>query len=313
MVEHIVSIKKRSIKAFWQLNGLLIALVCLIIVNFGFVKSFYFSPNMPTIGHVVNGVIVTLTLLAVGRIAVMLWRLEAEERALMGFAAHLKAAPAGSNELAPLTAGINKETMIARRVAQIQIVTAQRAQPDQGALAALLLGEEQGTLSFFKFVNSVLILIGMLGTIMALAIALTGASSLIETLVDLKGMGVVVQGLSVALTTTFTALLCYLIHRYLFGLLVDSKMALIQAVERITALYLIPMFNVSEESLVRKYASLVDECAALLGKMKETQQVVQSCQDEVKKGIDRQLVGMDLASAGLERIEVTLKQGFRIG
>ena len=203
--------------------------------------------------------------------------------------------------------------MIARRIAQVKFVTEQRAQPDQGTLAALLLGEEQGTLSFFKFVNSVLILIGMLGTIMALAIALTGASSLIETLVDLKGMGVVVQGLAVALTTTFTALLCYLIHRYLFGQLVDIKMGVIQSIERITALYLVPRLNISEESLVQKYSSLVDECTDLLGTMKETQKSVLGSQDEIKKGLERQMAGMDRASAGLDRIEGTLKEGFRIG
>ena len=224
---HMVSFKKRSIKAFWRLNGLMIALVCLVTAGSGLIRGIYFTPNMPAVGHLVNGVILLLTITAIVRIAQRLWRFDAEEQAIAGLLVNIGTAPADSLDWEHLAAGMAPHSLIARRIVQMKILGQRHVKPDQATMAAQLLSEDEGSLSFFRFVNNVMALAGILGFFLALAMTLPGTSDLI-----------VVQGLAVALAMSFTALICYLVHRYLFGLMVDIKMAAAQAVEHITAIYL---------------------------------------------------------------------------
>ena len=84
--------------------------------------------------------------------------------------------------------------------------------PQQAALSATLLNQEMGRLGLLRLILSVLILVGVFGTVASLSMALVGASDLLSFPQNGGGITVVVHGMSTALSTTMTAIGAYLVH-----------------------------------------------------------------------------------------------------
>ena len=105
---------------------------------------------------------------------------------------------------------------------------------------------------------------------MSLSVALLGASNIIDSADGLGNMGLVIHGMSTALSTTTTAIVCYLFFGYFYLKVTDVQTQLLSAIEQATALYIMPRFTYQTDSMLHEVGQLVHalrEAAQNMGKV----------------------------------------------
>jgi hypothetical protein len=170
-----------------------------------------------------------------------------------------------------LMVGVDPRTIIHQRYATILRICKQNAPINHGALASLLLADESKRLTFPRFINNILILMGVFGTIVGLAIALVGAANLLQSEHNLGSMDVLIHGMSVAPATTIIAIVCYIFFGYFYLKLNDAQTHLIAGVEQVTSLYLLPKFSRNADSILHEVANLVGELRRATEDMRDGQ------------------------------------------
>jgi hypothetical protein len=161
-------------------------------------------------------------------------------------------------------------------------------------------------------VSNILILTGVFGTIVSLSIALVGASDLLETTQDTASMGLVIHGMSTALSTTITAILCYLFYGYFYLKLGDAQAHLLAGVEEVTTVYLVPMYAHDKDTML-------DEVAGLIHGLRQTAEVMKAVQlNYAEAGVRLQdmlkLLGRQIKVTAQDTAEIKqlLREGFRL-
>ncbi|MEJ2425634.1 MAG: hypothetical protein P8101_14450, partial [Candidatus Thiodiazotropha sp.] len=162
------------------------------------------------------------------------------------------------------------------------------------------------------FINNILILTGVFGTIVSLSIALIGASDLLATSVDVGGMGMVVHGMSTALSTTITAIVCYLVFGYFHLKLGDVQTNLISAVEQVTVNELIPRFQVQTDSALYEFTGLVRSLQELVNQMNHSQQTFENIEKQMLESLEGVDARNEAMHNDLAEIKHILKLGFRL-
>ena len=200
-----------------QLILLSIVLALIILINLQFVSDIYFKNQATRVGYIVNGSILVLFALGLFRIISLLMRYSLEESALARFLRNVE------DEEARPTDKISKNSLIARRYRSVVEISKQNVAVNHSALASTLIASESTRLSLPKFISNILILTGVFGTIVSLSIALLGASNIIDSADGLGNMGMVIHGMSTALSTTTTAIVCYLFFGYFYLKTVDTS------------------------------------------------------------------------------------------
>ena len=206
---------------------------------------------------------------------------------------------------------ISKKSLIYHRYAAMQDIYRQHAPVNQNVLAATMVASESTRLSLPKFVSNILILTGVFGTIISLSIALIGASSLMENN-GISGMGQVIHGMSTALSTTTTAIICYLFFGYFYLKLTDIQTNLFSAIEQITAQHLVPRFSHQSENMIHQLAELIKSLRHTTANMQLSQQQyleMGSRVNEITSGYDERISGM---SEDITQIKELLRLGFRL-
>ncbi|MYB34030.1 MAG: hypothetical protein F4X92_02675 [Gammaproteobacteria bacterium] len=242
--------------------------------------------------------------------------------------------------------GIRNDSMVATRFRILDKAVRDKVEVDHGALAATLLAEQSSRNSFLKFVHNVLILTGVFGTIISLSLSLIGASELLQidsTIGDVversaaqeSSLGVMIYGMSTALSTTLTAIVAYLFFGYFFIKLTDIQTYLISNLEQTTAIIMVPRL-ISRKA---QRSELVDE-SELINKLDESRKqhqgaagrldaIVQELSkrmmdSEVNHKLLDQLVAMqkliqinshhvEQNTERLDKVIELLQEGFRIG
>ena len=123
--------------------------------------------------------------------------------------------------------------------------------------------------SFPRFVNNVLILTGVFGTVSSLIFALVGATDVLQTAVPGAGMGLLLLGMNTALTTTATAIVCYFFFTYFYHRFTDLQTWVISRLERAVLLYMVPDFTFEAETVNHQTKLLVEDVRELVVEMRE--------------------------------------------
>ncbi|MEZ4387061.1 MAG: hypothetical protein R3D98_05705 [Candidatus Krumholzibacteriia bacterium] len=197
---------------------------------------------------------------------------------------------------------------------------------DHGTIAAIAQADESSRQSFPRFVNNVLILTGVFGTVSSLIFALIGASDVLRTAVPGEGLGVMLLGMNTALTTTATAIVCFFMFSYFFQKLGDVQTALLSRVERVVLLDVIPEFQFEPQAIDHQTKLLLDELVQLVMDMRRGVDAAQQSLgdldrhhareaarwDDVLTAQAGQSERLDRVAGALLAIEGRLVEGFRL-
>ena len=239
----------RSILTQLMLLSVLLALI--VLANLDFIGDIYFRNQVTRTGYLVNSSILILFGIGLFRITTLLMRYSREESSLMKFLRNVE-----NDEVRP-TENISRKSLIARRYSSVVQISKHNVAVNHSALASALLATESTRLSLPRFITNILILTGVFGTIVSLSIALLGASNIIDASEGIGSMSMVIHGMSTALSTTTTAIICYLFFGYFYLKLTDAQTQLLSGIEQATALYIMPRFTYQTDSMLHEVGNLV--------------------------------------------------------
>lgn len=278
----------------------------LLLINQEFIINFYIKNQETNIGYIVNGSILLLFLIGIVRIVLLLLRYSREESSLARFIKNVQ-----HKEKLP-TDHISKSSLIYNRYLSVVEISKHNIAINHSALASTLVATESSRLSLPRFISNILILTGVFGTIISLSIALLGASDIIDSADGITGMSVVIHGMSTALSTTSTAIICYLFFGYFYMKLTDAQTQFLSGLEQATTLYIMPRFTYQTDSMLHEVGNLVKALRVAADVMAKTQT------DFSEAGRNLNLLTGSTAdritrlSADIDEIKVLLRAGFRL-
>ena len=283
------------------------AAIALGIWKYDLINAVYFKDQLTATGWVINGVILALFLVGLLRTIGILLIYMREEGALTRFVRNVDKRP----DLDPLK-GVANNTMIARRYATMRRLHEARSPINQNALAATLVASESTRNGLPRFINNILILSGVFGTIVSLSMALIGASDVLENAISATGMGLVIHGMSTSLSTTITAIVCYVFFGYMYQRLTDAQTNLISGVEQVTTAYLMPKFQVQTDNVLYEFTGLIRSLQGLVDQLQQSQIGFESTQDQLADTIALYRGKIDSLDGHLDTIQHQLRAGFRL-
>jgi hypothetical protein len=218
------------------------------------------------------------------------------------------------------------ESLLAARYRTIQSLFDRGVPIDHGAIAAISVAEESLHQSFPRFVNNVLILTGVFGTVSSLIFALIGASDVLRSALPGEGMGLMLLGMNTALTTTATAIVCFFLFTYFYQKLTDVQTFVMSRVERAVLLHVVPEFSFESETvdhqsklLLNQLGLMVDEIRSGVATVRQTMQELESRQADhavqwqaALTGQQEQQRRLDGLQSALEELRRVLLEGFRL-
>ena len=281
-------------------------IAALMVWKFEFINEVYFRDQLTSTGLIVNGTIVALFTIGILRMIAIFFHYAAEENAVIRFLRNLR-----EGEADPLKR-IHKRAIIANRFRTMQGLHKANCPINHGSLASTLVANESTRNSLPKFINNILILTGVFGTIVSLSIALIGASDLLATSINVDGMGMVVHGMSTALSTTITAIVCFIFFGYFHLKLTDVQTNLISAVEQVTVNELIPRFQVQTDSALYEFTGLVRSLQELVNQMSQSQETFETIEQRMLESLEGADERNEAIHNDLAEIKHVLKQGFRL-
>ncbi len=262
------------------------------------------QPNQ--VGFALNGLILGLFALGMVRWLLLILRYQQEEHALQQFCTQFSQNPEQALD------GIPERRLIHQRFSTLKSMSEQASDIHHQALAATMMAAESTRGGLLRFVQNTLILCGVFGTIVSLSIALFGASDLLEHSVSSSGMGMVIHGMSTALSTTMTAILCYLSFAYFHGALQNVQTNLLTAIEQLSTTQLIPSVQSTPHSVDRQLANLLKAMALLVQEMRQHSDAVPQLLSHIQTLEQKQQEQHDSQLEAMQQLQHTVQQGFRL-
>ena len=280
--------------------------VIVLLANLEFINNLYLERQETPVGLIINGGIIMVFLLGLLKVVAALSYYMREESALARFVRQIEVDPK------QLLKGVSQKSVIARRYNTILGLSGKYAKINHSALAASLLADESTRVSFAKYVSNILILTGVFGTIVSLSVALVGASSLLDTAQSSGDMGLVIHGMSTALSTTITAILCYLFYGYFYLKLSDAQAHFLSGVEEVTTVYLLPEFSRDSESMLHEVSGLVGSLREATEGMLEIQQEYATAGNRLQEVVTGLGLRLGDTKDDIDAIKKLLREGFRL-
>lgn len=289
-----------------QLILLSIVLLLIIVINLDFVNDIYFKNQATRVGYIVNGSILVLFAFGLFRVISLLMRYSLEESALARFLRNVE------DEEARPTDKISKNSLIARRYKSVVEISKHNVAVNHSALASTLVASESTRLSLPKFISNILILTGVFGTIVSLSVALLGASNIIDSANGLGNMGLVIHGMSTALSTTTTAIVCYLFFGYFYLKVTDVQTQLLSGIEQATTLYIMPRFTYQTDSMLHEVGNLVRALREAAEKMAQVEVDFAEAGRNMNNMIGAYADSIGNIDDDINEIKQLLRTGFRL-
>jgi hypothetical protein len=257
-----------SSKILTQFVVVIALVITLMTFNFDSIYPFYAENQLTNTGLIINGAIVALFLIGVVSILIHLLRYRREEGHIATFINNVEV-------MSPeFLDGVPVDSIIAQRQGTMRTIHSANGEINHSALAAMLNADEATQFGLIRFINNILILTGVFGTIVSLSIALIGASDLIDSAdASLGGMGLVIHGMSTALSTTITAIVSYGIFGYFYTRLGDAQTHCLSGIEQLTLLYLLPRYVKANDDVLHQMRDLIESVNLAADKLQDTQEI----------------------------------------
>jgi hypothetical protein len=296
-----------SLKIIIQFGVVIAGGIALLAFNFDLIYPFYFENQLTNTGIVINGAILGLLIIGLGNIFYHLLRYHHEEAAIAGFVNNVESIKTDLME------GLPADSMVVKRQLTLQSIQRSNGEINHGALAAMLNADEATHFGLIRFINNILILTGVFGTIVSLSIALLGASDLIDSAsASLGGMGLVIHGMSTALSTTITAIVAYIVFGYFYTRLNDVQTHCLSGIEQLTTVYLLPRYVKSNDDIVHKMSDLIKSVIHAASGLKQTQDVYHDAALTLHQTINSYQQQIDQLVDEIHGIKRILRDGFRL-
>ena len=283
----------------------LLILFILVFFNLSWLKKIYFYQNKTSVGLVINSIIVVIFIIGIVKIFYELINYMKEEKAIERFKLNCK------NNISDRLLGVDKNSFIAKRYLLIQDLVKKGIIPDIKILSTFLLTSESNRKTLVEYIDNILILIGVFGTVISLIIALIGASGFIK-MTDEKSMALIIHGMSTALNTTFTAILCYFIFHYFFSKVNQIQDYLALKVEEITYFDIYPEIVPTEEKIKIDIENTLIEIKDIANRFNETQEGLKEYATKFSKLMNLNYEIYKRLESHLEELKLILKEGFRL-
>ncbi len=228
------------------------AIAALIFINISTIDKLYQAGDISKVGFIINGIIFALFFIGMIRMVMVLLRYVNEHRILLQLTDLLKV-----NAKNPI-ASLSPSSMAVSRYKAVEWVAQQNAPVNQMALAASNNAHENSRLTLIRFVHSTLILAGVFGTVVSLSMALIGAAGLLNSPEGVKEMSSIISGMSSALSSTITAIVCFFVFAYFYLRLNDARIQLLTHIEDMTSMFLIPKITHSEDGMIGQVTQLTE-------------------------------------------------------
>jgi hypothetical protein len=289
-----------------QLILLSIVLLLIIVINLDFVNDIYFKNQATRVGYIVNGSILVLFAFGLFRVISLLMRYSLEESALARFLRNVE------DEEARPTDRISKNSLIARRYKSVVEISKHNVAVNHSALASTLVASESTRLSLPKFISNILILTGVFGTIVSLSVALLGASNILDSANGLGNMSLVIHGMSTALSTTTTAIVCYLFFGYFYLKVTDVQTQLLSGIEQATTLYIMPRFTYQTDSMLHEVGNLVRALREAAERMGQVEADFAEAGSQMNNMMGSYADSVGNLDDNISEIKQLLRSGFRL-
>ena len=296
-----------SLKIIIQFGVVITVGIALVTLNFDLIYPFYFENQLTHTGIYINGAILGLLAIGLGNIFYHLLRYRREEAAIADFVNNVESIKTDLME------GLPADSMVVRRQLAMQSIQRSNGEINHGALAAMLNADEATHFGLIRFINNILILTGVFGTIVSLSIALLGASDLLDSAnASLGGMGLVIHGMSTALSTTITAIVSYIVFGYFYTRLNDVQTHCLSGIEQLTTVYLLPRYVKASDDIVHKMSDLIKSVIHATSKLKQTQDTYQDAAVTLQQTLAANQQQTDELANELADIKQILREGFRL-
>lgn len=271
-------------------------------------NTFFQSTQVGLLGLVLNGLILALFLLGLLRMLMLFSEYSTQQGILSRFASRIM------EQVADPIYNLPDSAIIVNRFRKIEMISRQNAAIDQAALAATLQASESTRFTLVRFIHNILILSGVFGTIISLSIALVGAAKLLDSPEEMQQMGVIIGGMSTALTTTVVAIVCYAVYAYFHLRLQDTRSQFLVNIEDVTMTVILPKYQViqNEQQVMREVAKLTQELRQAAEMVTRVQDRFLHAGDRLQAAVDDFQGQVHHSTEQMDHIHDTLREGFRL-
>lgn len=299
-------IKTRYYLTLLQMLVILFLMGLGILLNKEVVTQFFNTTQAGQLGLVLNGIVLLIFLVGLVRMIMIFLGYTHEQDTLQRFLKRLQ-------ENAPNPAyGLSDDALIVDRYHAVKTIARQQADINHGALAATLVASQTAQFTLVRFVNSILILAGVFGTVVSLAVALMGAAGLMNSSDNMKNMWDIIGGMSNSLSTTVTSIVCYVFFAYFYLRLQDARTQLLTNVENVTTLYILPRFQHQSNNLLHDVSVLAAELRTAAETINQVQNRFLQAGERLQLAADALQSAVGHSSDDIRVIRESLREGFRL-